>query len=42
MKGRVEQVYVRGHLAYANDQVLVKPGFGRAVKFLRRDQRPTP
>jgi dihydroorotase (multifunctional complex type) len=42
MKGRVEQVYVRGHLAYANDQVLVKPGFGRAVKVLQRDRQPTP
>jgi len=37
MKGRVEQVYVRGQLAYANDQVLVEPGFGRAVKILQRD-----
>ena len=29
--GRVVRVYLRGVLAYADDQVLVQPGFGRAL-----------
>jgi carbamoyl-phosphate synthase/aspartate carbamoyltransferase/dihydroorotase len=31
MQGRVVRVYLRGVLAYADDQVLVQPGFGRAL-----------
>lgn len=31
MRGRVVRVYLRGALAYADGQVLVQPGFGRAL-----------
>jgi dihydroorotase (multifunctional complex type) len=31
VKGRVERVYLRGRLAYAEGQVLAEPGYGRAV-----------
>jgi dihydroorotase (multifunctional complex type) len=33
VKGRVERVYLRGKLAYADGQVLLDPGYGRAVEF---------
>jgi dihydroorotase (multifunctional complex type) len=33
VKGRAEQVYLRGRLAYAHGEVLVEPGYGRAIKF---------
>ncbi len=33
VKGRVERVYLRGQLAYADGQVLLEPGYGRAVEF---------
>jgi len=32
VKGRVERVYLRGRLAYANGELLVEPGYGRAVE----------
>ena len=31
VRGRVVRVYLRGALAYADGQVLVQPGFGRAL-----------
>jgi dihydroorotase (multifunctional complex type) len=31
VKGQVEQVYLRGRLAYADGQVLIEPGYGRRV-----------
>jgi dihydroorotase (multifunctional complex type) len=39
VKGRVERVYLRGRLAYANGEVLVEPGYGRAVEFDRPPNR---
>jgi dihydroorotase (multifunctional complex type) len=35
VKGRVERVYLRGRLAYADGEVLVEPGYGRAVEIAR-------
>jgi dihydroorotase (multifunctional complex type) len=32
VKGRVERVYLRGQLAFANGEVLVEPGYGRVVE----------
>jgi dihydroorotase (multifunctional complex type) len=32
VKGRVEKVYLRGRLAYANGDVLVEPGYGKSIK----------
>jgi dihydroorotase (multifunctional complex type) len=32
VKGRVEQVYLRGQLVFANGEVLAEPGYGRAVE----------
>ena len=42
VKGRVEQVYLRGRLAYANGEVMVESGYGRAVQIakVRADKRP--
>lgn len=37
VKGRVEQVYLRGQLAYANGEVLAEPGFGKVVEIAGRD-----
>ena len=34
VRGRVEQVYLRGRLAYDGEQVLVEPGYGQRVKQL--------
>jgi dihydroorotase (multifunctional complex type) len=33
VKGRVEQVFLRGRLAYADGEIRVEPGYGRAVEF---------
>jgi dihydroorotase (multifunctional complex type) len=32
IKGRVERVYLRGRLAFADGEILVEPGYGRAVE----------
>jgi dihydroorotase len=31
VKGRVQRVYLRGQLAYADGEVVVEPGYGKAV-----------
>ena len=41
VKGRVERVYLRGRLAYADGQVLVEPGYGQAVEIARPVKKPT-
>lgn len=33
VKGKVEKVFLRGKLAFDNDQILVNPGFGKEVIF---------
>jgi dihydroorotase (multifunctional complex type) len=33
MKGRVERVFLRGQLAYADGEVLVEPGYGQLAEF---------
>jgi len=33
VRGRVVRVYLRGALAYADGQILVRPGFGRALDY---------
>jgi dihydroorotase (multifunctional complex type) len=42
VKGRVERVYLRGTLAYADGEILVEPGYGRAVEFEDRGERSNP
>jgi len=39
VKGKVERVYMRGRLAYADGEVLVEPGYGRAVEIAVRPAR---
>jgi dihydroorotase (multifunctional complex type) len=36
VKGRVERVYLRGRLAFADGEILVEPGYGRAVEIVER------
>lgn len=36
VKGRVEQVYLRGQLAYADGEVMIEPGYGKMVDLTGR------
>jgi dihydroorotase-like cyclic amidohydrolase len=41
VKGRVEQVYLRGRLVYSSGEMLVEPGYGQPVEITLYDDQPT-